>query len=48
MTFPREYRDYLKDIQEAAQKAVGFIQDMTQDQFAADDKTIFAVTRALE
>jgi uncharacterized protein with HEPN domain len=48
MTLSRDYRDYLVDIRDAAEKAIGFIQGMTEPQFRTEDKTIFAVTRALE
>ncbi len=48
MMQPREYRDYLQDIFEAAQKALAFVQGMTYQGFVAADKTVFAVVRALE
>ncbi len=48
MSRPRDFRDYLEDIQQAAQKAIAFVQGFTKDSFAADEKTVFAVTRALE
>ena len=44
----REYLDYLTDIVEAATKAVTFVQGMTFRQFEGDDRTLFAVVRALE
>jgi uncharacterized protein with HEPN domain len=44
----RDYRDYLQDMLEAAEKVALFVQGMTQDQFLADEKTQFAVVRALE
>ncbi|MFN0112866.1 MAG: DUF86 domain-containing protein [Blastocatellia bacterium] len=44
----RTYHDYLADILDAVEKAEGFIRAMTVEQFKADDKTIFAVIRALE
>lgn len=43
----REYVDYLKDILEAIEMAEKFITSMDFDQFKADDKTRFAVIRAL-
>ena len=46
MTFSRDYRDLLNDIQEAAQKAIGFTDGMSRDRFAADDKTMFAVSES--
>ena len=48
MTAPRNYTDYLTDIISAMQKIGEFIADMTLDQFVMDDKTLFAVIRALE
>jgi len=44
----REYKDYLKDILDAMEKAQQFVKSMTFEEFAKDDKTIFAVIRALE
>lgn len=44
----RTYVDYLEDIVEAAEKTSEFIDGMTFEQFARDDKTIYAVIRALE
>jgi len=48
MTAPRGYTDYLVDIVSAMQKIGEFIADMTLDQFVMDDKTNYAVIRALE
>jgi uncharacterized protein with HEPN domain len=48
MKQPREHRDYLEDIREAAARAMAFVGDMTYQAFAADEKTVFAVVRALE
>lgn len=48
MTPKREFRDYLQDILGAIEKIEQFTADMTFEQFAADDKTAFAVIRALE
>lgn len=44
----REYSDYLEDILDAIQKAADFIGKMTYVQFSRDEKTVFAVIRALE
>ena len=44
----REYLDYLQDILDAARKAQQFVAGMDLSQFVADDKTNFAVVRALE
>ena len=48
MTPRRVYRDFLEDIRQAGQKAVGFLGGMTLEDFAGDEKTAFAVVRALE
>jgi uncharacterized protein with HEPN domain len=39
---------YLRDILDAASKARDFVAGMTREEFEADDKTVFAVVRALE
>lgn len=44
----REYTDYLEDILNAIEKAASFIEGMKFEQFSRDDKTAFAVIRALE
>lgn len=44
----RTYVDHLEDILEAAEKARSFTADMSYDAFVEDDKTVFAVIRALE
>ena len=43
----RDHRDHLEDIRQAAQKALDFVQGMTYEDFLVDDKTAFAVVRAL-
>jgi uncharacterized protein with HEPN domain len=48
MTPPRTYLDFLEDIRSAAQKAQEFVAGMTYEAFAKDEKTAFAVVRALE
>ncbi|MHB1134118.1 MAG: HepT-like ribonuclease domain-containing protein [Chloroflexota bacterium] len=48
MSGGRLYVDYVRDIVEAAAKARDFVAGMTYAQFAIDDKTVFATTRALE
>ncbi len=48
MKQPHDHRDSLEDIREAAQKALDFVQGMAYEDFLADDKTVFAVVRALE
>ena len=45
---PREYEDYLNDISDAIKKIEIFIKGLEFDDFKKDDKTKFAVIRALE
>lgn len=44
----REFLDYVEDIVDAMSKAEKFTQGMDYEAFVKDDKTIFAVIRALE
>jgi uncharacterized protein with HEPN domain len=44
----RTHVDHLGDIRDAAQKAQQFVDGMTYEAFADDEKTVFAVIRALE
>lgn len=44
----REFLDYVEDIINAMSKTEEFTQGMDYDRFVKDDKTVFAVTRALE
>jgi len=48
MSSPRLVSDYLQDILDAMIKAEEFITDQQYDTFQRDDKTVFAVVRALE
>jgi uncharacterized protein with HEPN domain len=48
MTSGRIIGDYLEDMLDAMEKVGQFIQGITFDTFAGDDKTVFAVIRALE
>ncbi len=48
MSVDRTHADYLVDILEAMGKVAQFIQGMTVEEFAKDDKTVFAVIRGLE
>jgi len=48
MTSDREYVDYLEDLLDAMHKSRQFVSGMRFEQFVADDKTVFAVIRALE
>lgn len=44
----REVRDYLQDILNTIESSEHFIEGMDFEQFISDEKTIFAVSRALE
>jgi uncharacterized protein with HEPN domain len=48
MNQERLYSDYLRDILENAEKAISFVAGMTGDEFIQDEKTVFAVIRAIE
>ncbi len=48
MTSERLYSDYICDILDAINKASQFVKSMCFEEFEDDDKTIFAVVRALE
>jgi uncharacterized protein with HEPN domain len=48
MKAKREFLDYLRDIQEALEKLDEFTRGMNFEAFVRDDKTSFAVIRALE
>ena len=48
MNQARDYRDSVDDICKAARKAMDFIEGITYEDFLADDKTVYAVVRALE
>ena len=48
MTSSRIYLHYLNDIYKYASKAIEFVQDVSAEDFLEDDKTVFAVIRALE
>ncbi|MHA1973342.1 MAG: HepT-like ribonuclease domain-containing protein [Candidatus Hodarchaeales archaeon] len=44
----RDTGDYIEDIINAIDKALKFIEGMSYDVFVKDDRTIFAVIRAIE
>lgn len=44
----REYSDYLTDIYEASCKIEQFVSGMDYNDFVADEKSIYAVVRAME
>lgn len=48
MKTEREYLDYIEDILDAIEKVAQFIQGMELVTFVRDEKTVFAVVRALE
>ena len=48
MSREREYFDYIRDMLESSQKALEFVAGLDYAQFSADDKTSYAVVRALE
>jgi len=48
MKAKRDYLDYFQDIQDALEKIKNFTAGMDFESFAQDDKTSFAVIRALE
>lgn len=48
MKFERAFQDYLQDMLEACLKASSFISNTDFDEFENDEKTQFAVVRALE
>ncbi|MFZ5918750.1 MAG: DUF86 domain-containing protein [Chloroflexota bacterium] len=48
MTEQREYLDYVEDVLDAIEKVAQFTEGMGFEQFVEDEKTAFAVIRALE
>ncbi len=48
MKTDRVYVDYLRDILKNVDKALDFVKGMDGDDFLQDEKTVFAVIRALE
>ncbi len=44
----REYIDSLRDMLENAQRAIRFAKGLKYEDFAKDDKTVYAVIRAVE
>ena len=48
MKEPRECRDYLADILRCAEEIKRFIEGMDFERFSGDQKTIYAVTCAIE
>ena len=48
MSKDRVYLDYIRDMLESSIKAIEFVGEMSYPQFANDDKTAYAVVRAIE
>jgi uncharacterized protein with HEPN domain len=48
MKSKRTQIEYLEDIHHAAAKALVFLENTSEENFVSDDKTVFAVVRALE
>ncbi len=48
MTSEIDYIDYLQDILDSIEKIRKFIQDLNYSEFEKDDKTLYAVIRAIE
>jgi uncharacterized protein with HEPN domain len=48
MNAGRRYLDYLEDVFAAMLKSQEFVKDMSYEEFVADEKTVYAVIRALE
>jgi uncharacterized protein with HEPN domain len=48
MSEKREFADFLEDAISAMEKAELFISDMSYENFVKDEKTVFAVIRAIE
>jgi len=48
MSRSRVYLDYIRDMLESAEKATQFVAGMDFEQFAKDEKTVYAVIRAIE
>ena len=48
MSHPRVYLDYIRDMLESAEKALQFVEGMKFEEFVEDEKTVYAVVRAIE
>ncbi len=44
----RDFTEYLIDINESIEKGLSFIKDMTYEEFEKDEKTQYALVRAIE
>lgn len=48
MTYPRDTIIYIRDMLENSKKALSFIKGVDFDSFANDEKTLYAIIRAIE
>ena len=48
MTKKRDFIIYLKDMLESSSKGISFIQNLTYNEFSKDEKTQFALIKAIE
>ena len=48
MSHPRVYLDYIRDMLDNSEKAFDFVKGMEFDKFVEDEKTVYAVLRAIE
>jgi len=48
MSPPRVYLDYVRDMLENAEKASRFVKGMRYEEFIEDERTIYAIIRAIE
>jgi uncharacterized protein with HEPN domain len=48
MSIERTYADYLEDMLSAMSKVAHFVEGMTYEQFASDEKTVYAVIHCFE
>jgi len=48
MNSKRVFLDYIRDMLESAEKAIAFVGKMSYEEFSEDDKTTYAVIRAIE
>ena len=48
MKSQRDYSDYLNDIFDSINKGIAFIEGMSFEEFAKDEKTQFALIRVIE
>ena len=44
----REFGDFILDIKDCSHKAIKFVNGISLEEFESDDKTVFAVMKAIE